>query len=315
MYFRGKGTSWKLTGSCIVSSIESNMNCVLLDAYVGSGTNQSFLVSLRPGTHTLVSVFSFIPAAYGSLLGIFAGKVLFSEHCNAARSISGPTPQLWLDFSQVTVTLNRMRVALLTEEANLHPPWKGIDESVKNNSCNSGRVLVLASRNIVLFKLLVRAATFMEQFSIQWSSDNARRGFLIELRILWMTQNSNSTTSEEGNKGETVGINTKHKTLLIKIQELGEFEGVEIAVTLWKHGKYTTYISEGYGSQQLSFREIVSRVMVYLRYTTVLMFIQQIVYPPKKRFSPEDIKKRCFEETRGNYQRITGKVARQPVSW
>ncbi|KAL5312953.1 hypothetical protein ACEPPN_019379 [Leptodophora sp. 'Broadleaf-Isolate-01'] len=179
-YSEREETSWKLTGSCTATSMESNMNRLLRDAYVGSGTNKSFFVSLRPGIHTLVSVFPVVPVAAGDLLGIFAGKVRFSEHCNAARSILGPAPQLWLDYSQATGTLNQMQVSLLTEEANVHLTWEGVNEALESGPCDSWRVLVLASRNIVPFEPLVRAATSMEQFAIHRSSDDARRGFLVE---------------------------------------------------------------------------------------------------------------------------------------
>ena len=172
--------SWKLTGRCTAISMESNMNRLLQDAYVGSGKNKFFFVSLRPGIHTLVSVFPIVPVAAGDLVGIFAGKVRFSEHCNAARSILGPTPQLCLDYSQVTGTLNQMQVALLTEEANVHLTWEGIDEAVEGGPCDSWRVLVLASRDISPFEPLVRAASSIEQSAIHRSSDDARKGFLVD---------------------------------------------------------------------------------------------------------------------------------------
>ncbi|KAH7379657.1 hypothetical protein BKA64DRAFT_647976 [Cadophora sp. MPI-SDFR-AT-0126] len=81
-------------------------------------------------------------------------------------------------------------------------------------------------------------------------------------------------------KRENEGINNRQKTLLHKAHELGGFEGVEVAVIIRKHGKYTTYVSEGYRSQQPSFREI------------------QTAYPLPKNFLPEDIEKRRFQRTR-----------------
>ncbi|KAH7317194.1 hypothetical protein BKA65DRAFT_570622, partial [Rhexocercosporidium sp. MPI-PUGE-AT-0058] len=82
-------------------------------------------------------------------------------------------------------------------------------------------------------------------------------------------------------KRENEGINNRQKTLLNKAHELREFEGVEVVVIVWKHGKYTTYVSEGYRSQQPSFREI------------------QTAYPLPKNFLPEDIEKRRSKRTRG----------------
>ncbi len=69
-------------------------------------------------------------------------------------------------------------------------------------------------------------------------------------------------------KRENEGINNRQKTLLHKAHELGEFAGVEVAVIIRKHGKYTTYVSEGYRSQQPSFKEIVSQAIVCLRHNT-----------------------------------------------
>ncbi|KAG9247737.1 hypothetical protein BJ878DRAFT_539004 [Calycina marina] len=81
-------------------------------------------------------------------------------------------------------------------------------------------------------------------------------------------------------KRENEGINNRQKTLLHKAHELGEFAGVEVAVIIRKHGKYTTYVSEGYISQQPSFKEI------------------QTAYPVPKNFLPEDIEKRRLKSTR-----------------
>jgi hypothetical protein len=99
-------TSWKLTSSSTATSTESNLSRITINAYIESGTNKSFFISLRPGVNKLVSVFPIIPIAAGDLLGIFAGKIRFSEHHNTAQFIPGPILYLWLDYSQVTGTLN-----------------------------------------------------------------------------------------------------------------------------------------------------------------------------------------------------------------
>lgn len=43
--------------------------------------------------------------------------------------------------------------------------------------------------------------------------------------------------------------------------ELGEFEGIDVALIVCKYGQYTTYKSRGYILQQPSFAEIVSGVV------------------------------------------------------
>lgn len=74
-------------------------------------------------------------------------------------------------------------------------------------------------------------------------------------------------------KRKNEGINNRQKTLLNKAHELGEFEGVEVVVIVRKYGKYTTYVSEGFRSQQPSFKEIVSRTLACLRHTATLMLV------------------------------------------
>jgi Ankyrin repeats (many copies) len=105
------------------------------DAHIESGTNKTFFVSIRPGVDTLVSVFPIVPISPDDLLGIFSGRIRFSEHCSVVQSIVGPTPSLWLDYSQVTGTLNQMRVVQPGGEANVRLAWEGINENVENGPC------------------------------------------------------------------------------------------------------------------------------------------------------------------------------------
>ncbi len=69
------------------------------------------------------------------------------------------------------------------------------------------------------------------------------------------------------------GINRRKETLVKKAFELGEFNGIEVALLICKHGQYTTYRSRGYVSRQPSFADIVSRAIACLRYTAVLIII------------------------------------------
>jgi hypothetical protein len=172
--------SWKLTSSCTATSTESTPRRLTEDAYIESGTNKSFFISIRPGVDKLVSVFPVIPVSQGDLLGIFSGKIRFSEHCNVAQSIIGPTRHLWLDYSQVTGTLNQMQVARPGCEANVHLAWEGVNENVESGPCESWRVLVLATREIMPFEPLIRAAASDEQLALHQSLDYPTRGFLEE---------------------------------------------------------------------------------------------------------------------------------------
>lgn len=129
--------SWKHTSSCTATSTESNPNRLTEDAYIESGINKSFFISIRPGVNNLVNVFPMIPISAGDLLGILSIKIRFSEDCNVTQSITGPAPHLWLDYSQVTGTLNQVRVARPGGEANVHLAWEGVNENVESGSCAS----------------------------------------------------------------------------------------------------------------------------------------------------------------------------------
>ena len=172
--------SYKLTSSCIATSTESNPKRLIEDTYIESGTNKSFFVSIRPGAEKLVSVFPIVPVFPGDLLGIFSGKIRFSEHCNVAQAFEGPIPNLWLDYSQVTGTLNQMQVIHSGGAANVCLEWEGVNENVEAGPCKSWRVLVLAIRKIMPFEPLIRAAPSEKQFALHQSIDYARRGFLEE---------------------------------------------------------------------------------------------------------------------------------------
>lgn len=83
-YSDDKEESWKLTSSCTATSTENTPKRLTEDAYIESGTNKLFFISIRPGVDKLVSVFPIVLVSLGDLLGIFSGKIRFLEHCNIA---------------------------------------------------------------------------------------------------------------------------------------------------------------------------------------------------------------------------------------
>lgn len=174
----GEETSQKLISSSIAILTESNLSRLTTDTYIELGTNKSFFISLRPSVNKLVSVFPIIPIATGDLLRIFVGKIRFSEHYNTTQFILGPIPHLWLDYSQVTGTLNQIQVTPPGGEANVYLVQEGVNENIESGLYESQRVLVLASRKIVPFKPLICATSLEEQFGLHQSSNYARRGFL-----------------------------------------------------------------------------------------------------------------------------------------
>ncbi|KAH7364052.1 hypothetical protein BKA65DRAFT_368900, partial [Rhexocercosporidium sp. MPI-PUGE-AT-0058] len=50
-------------------------------------------------------------------------------------------------------------------------------------------------------------------------------------------------------KRQNEGINRRKETLIKKAYELGECDGIDVALIICKHGRYTTYSSKGYASR------------------------------------------------------------------
>ena len=70
-------------------------------------------------------------------------------------------------------------------------------------------------------------------------------------------------TTKHNNQGikrkrKNEAINRRMDTLIKKAYELGEFDGIDIALTICKHGRYTTYRSRDHASWPPSMAEIVS---------------------------------------------------------
>ena len=86
--------SWKPTSRFTATSTESTPKRLTKDAYIESGTNKSFFISIRPSVNKLNSIFPIVLISPVDLLGMFSGKIRFTEDCNVAQSIMGPTPYL-----------------------------------------------------------------------------------------------------------------------------------------------------------------------------------------------------------------------------
>jgi hypothetical protein len=63
-------------------------------------------------------------------------------------------------------------------------------------------------------------------------------------------------------------ITLRKDTLIKKVYELGEFDGIDVALIICKHGRYTTYKSRDHASWPPSLAEIVSKAITILKYTT-----------------------------------------------
>ncbi|KAJ5117563.1 hypothetical protein N7448_011195 [Penicillium atrosanguineum] len=140
--------------------------------------DKSAFTFLLPQDGSSMSVCSIVPVREGDILGIFAGRIRFSEDLSATHGIRSPIDNIWLDYSQVTGTLNQMQVSEPGGPANVRLQWQAIHDDIESESCTSWRVSVRATKFIMPFDPLVRVAAQQEQYVLHSSSENARRGFL-----------------------------------------------------------------------------------------------------------------------------------------
>ena len=175
--FTSEQESFKEKGS---RAFSPDIICTPYDSQVlsESGGDKSAFIFLLPKDDNSLFVCSIVPVSEGDFLGIFAGKIRFSEGLSATHSIRGPIDNLWLDYSQVTGTLNQMLVSEPGGPANVRLQWEVIHDDIGTESCTTWRVSVKATKPIMSFDPLIRVAAQQEQYELHSSSDNARRGFL-----------------------------------------------------------------------------------------------------------------------------------------
>jgi hypothetical protein len=73
--------------------------------------------------------------------------------------------------------------------------------------------------------------------------------------------NINVKRNDEGKRRErrNEGINRRKDTLIKKAYELGELDGIDVALIICKHGRYTIYRSRDHASWPPSIAEIVGK--------------------------------------------------------
>jgi hypothetical protein len=73
--------------------------------------------------------------------------------------------------------------------------------------------------------------------------------------------NTNIKRNDEGKrrKRKNEGINRRKDTLIKKAYELGNLDGIDAALIICKHGRYTIYRSRDHASWPPSIAEIVSK--------------------------------------------------------
>lgn len=78
-------------------------------------------------------------------------------------------------------------------------------------------------------------------------------------------------------------INRRIDTLITKAYEIGEFDGIDVALTISKHDRYTTYRSRDHASWPPSIAEMVSKAIACLKYTSGAdTYLANCLSSPKK---------------------------------
>jgi hypothetical protein len=82
------------------------------------------------------------------------------------------------------------------------------------------------------------------------------------------TINVKRNNEEKRRKRKNERINRRMDTLITKAYEIGEFDGIDIALIIYKYGRYTTYKSKVHILWPPSIAEIVSKATICFKYTT-----------------------------------------------
>ena len=86
--------------------------------------------------------------------------------------------------------------------------------------------------------------------------------------VLIDTINVKRNNKEKRRKRKNKGLNRRKDTLIKKAYELGEFDSINVALIIYKYGRYTIYRSRNHALWPPFIKEIISEVVSYLIYTT-----------------------------------------------
>ena len=130
---------------------------VSLVPYEGHSDKRTF--SSKTALTELFTIILLVAVTPGDFLGLFLRRLRYTDQ-KPARAISGPVPNLWLDYSEVMGKLNKIKVAKAGEMANVCLTWEGVNEVKGDKSfCQYLRVLVIATRHIMPFDQLIRLSS------------------------------------------------------------------------------------------------------------------------------------------------------------
>ena len=80
-----------------------------------------------------------------------------------------------------------MQVSKPNGDANVYLHWEAVNEQDEKGSCESWRVLVIASKAIIPFQPLIRAAPRDEQYLLHQALGFAKRGFMKSTLVIKST--------------------------------------------------------------------------------------------------------------------------------
>ncbi|KAN0101933.1 hypothetical protein V8E51_012443 [Hyaloscypha variabilis] len=130
---------------------------VSLVPYEGQSDRRA--LSNKAALTELLAVAPLVAVAPGDFLGLFPGRLRYTDQ-KLMRAVSGPVPNLWLDYSDVMGKLNKVKVAKAGEMTNVYLAWEGVNEVKGDKSfCQYLRVLVIATRHIMPFDHLIRPSS------------------------------------------------------------------------------------------------------------------------------------------------------------
>ena len=128
----------------------------LVSLVLYEGNSGKRTLSTQSNSVKLLAVAPLVPISPGDFLGIFSGRLRYIEE-KSPRSIPGPVPNLWLEYSVVMGKLSKIRVAKVDEMTNVCLAWEGVNEVKGDKSnCQFFRILVFVTRHIMPFDQLVR---------------------------------------------------------------------------------------------------------------------------------------------------------------
>ena len=124
----------------------SRVNLIAIRLYLliwsYEGESGKRVIGNKPALTKLLSVSPLVPISPGDFLGLFSGKLWYSD-LKPLRAIKGPIPGLWLDYLEIPGKLNQMRIAKTGKKMNVCLAWEGVNEVKGEKSfCQYWRVLV-----------------------------------------------------------------------------------------------------------------------------------------------------------------------------